>query len=248
MKDLTEHFKFMRDALRVSEEALSANEVPIGCVFVLNGKEVIANGRNNTNESLSGIEHAEFKAIEKIFKRYEHLTQKQVIDDIFSNCDLYVTVEPCIMCASALRQLRIKRVIFGAGNDRFGGNGTVVSCHLGYPENCDSGNYPREYLSFPGILNKELILMLRRFYLNENDKAPNPKVKKTRNFVDDDFPLIDFQKYLTKAEFVDFYGEERLDVFDGLKNEILDTSLDDRKHLSEVEFHQEDESKKRKTV
>lgn len=68
-----------------------------------------------------GTRHAEFLAIEEILKKNP--------PSIFSETDLYVTVEPCIMCASALRQLKIRKVYFGCSNDRFGGTGGVFSIH-----------------------------------------------------------------------------------------------------------------------
>ncbi|ODV94241.1 hypothetical protein PACTADRAFT_25085, partial [Pachysolen tannophilus NRRL Y-2460] len=211
-----QHFEFMEEALKLSEKALEFNEVPVGCVFVLDGKEIIGRGMNATNESLCGIRHAEFVAIDEILQKYSNIyqTNDEIIENVFSNCELYVTVEPCIMCASALRQLKIKRVIFGCGNDRFGGNGTVVSCNKGFPKNHNSNNYPKEYSSYPGILNKKAVLMLRKFYLQENDKAPDPQVKKNRiNINTNEFPKIDYQKYLDLEDFLSFYGEERIDFF-----------------------------------
>ena len=93
--------------------------------------------------------------------------------DILHNTDLYVTVEPCIMCASALRQYGIRCVYYGCGNDRFGGNGSVL------PVNSDKG-LEEGYPSYGGIFRKEAIMLLRRFYIQENDKAPNPMAKKSR--------------------------------------------------------------------
>ena len=71
-----------------------------------------------------GTRHAEFLAINSILKNYP--------TSIFQKTDLYVTVEPCIMCASALRQLRIRAVYYGCANDRFGGTGGVMSIHSEY--------------------------------------------------------------------------------------------------------------------
>ncbi len=68
-----------------------------------------------------GTRHAEFVAIDEMLQNHPlHAIQET---------DLYVTVEPCIMCASALRQYRIRRVFFGCGNERFGGTGSVLSVH-----------------------------------------------------------------------------------------------------------------------
>ena len=103
--------------------ALKNDETPVGCVFVRDG-EIIARGMNETNKSLNGTRHAEFVAIEKIISKHP--------TSIFQETNLYVTVEPCVMCASALRQYRIRAVYFGCGNDRFGGAGGVLKVHEGY--------------------------------------------------------------------------------------------------------------------
>jgi len=69
--------------------------------------------------------HAEFEAIDEILKSHDR--------DIFRNSSLYVTIEPCIMCAAALRLLNVKNVYFGATNEKFGGCGSVLSIHNEYP-------------------------------------------------------------------------------------------------------------------
>lgn len=81
--------------------------------------------------------------------------------------DLYVTVEPCIMCASFLRQLGIRKVYFGAVNDRFGGTGGVLSIHdMKYRVDGESG-----YEVSGGWLREEAIMLLRKFYVQENEKG-----------------------------------------------------------------------------
>lgn len=74
-----------------------------------------------STKDFKGTRHAEFVAIEEILKTYP--------PSVFRETDLYVTVEPCIMCASAIRQLGIRAVYFGCLNDRFGGNGGVLNIH-----------------------------------------------------------------------------------------------------------------------
>lgn len=83
---------------------------------------------------------------------------------ILHSTDLYVTVEPCIMCASALRQYGIRAVYFGCLNDRFGGCGGVMSVHA------DSSVDP-PFPVFGGLFREEAIMLLRRFYVQENDKG-----------------------------------------------------------------------------
>jgi tRNA(Arg) A34 adenosine deaminase TadA len=92
---------------------------------------------------------------------------------ILKECTLYVTVEPCVMCASLLRQFQVKEVFFGAANDRFGGTGGVFNIH-----SCKSMDQP--YPVSGGWLRKEAILLLRRFYVQENGRAPVPRGKKGR--------------------------------------------------------------------
>ncbi|KAK8238215.1 cytidine deaminase-like protein [Phyllosticta capitalensis] len=137
------HQRFMREALRMAELALSTDETPVGCVFVQNGT-IIGRGMNDTNRSLNGTRHAEFVAISQILARYPPSVLRQT--------DLYVTVEPCVMCASALRQFNIRAVYFGCWNDRFGGTG---------------GPYP----VYGGIFREEAIMLLRKFYVQQNTKG-----------------------------------------------------------------------------
>lgn len=112
----TVHHEYMQVALQMAESALENDETPVGAVFVHKG-QILAKSMNDTNRSLCGTRHAEFIGVDTILQSYEAT--------IFPEVDLYVTVEPCVMCASALRQLHIKAVYFGCANDRFGGCGTV---------------------------------------------------------------------------------------------------------------------------
>lgn len=164
LKDLETHQLFMRQAINVAEEALAEGETPVACVLVHQGK-VVARGMNDTNRSLNGTRHAEFLAISEFLSKLPASSLKQT--------DLYVTVEPCIMCASALRQYGIRCVYFGCGNDRFGGNGSVLAVHS--DKGLEDG-----YASYGGIFRKEAIMLLRRFYIQENENAPNPRAKGNR--------------------------------------------------------------------
>lgn len=164
----TKDEQFMLMALAQAEIALHEREVPVGCVFVHHDSStVLASGSNKTNVSLNGTLHAEFVAIETILKTHP--------STIFKEVDLYVTVEPCVMCASALRQLGIRKVFFGCGNDRFGGCGSVFAMHS---DHWKTGTATYEVEA--GIGRKEAIMLLRRFYLLQNDTAPKPALKSTR--------------------------------------------------------------------
>lgn len=158
----------MRIALDQAEQALAEREVPVGCVFVHHETSVVlATGSNKTNVSLNGTLHAEFIAIEKILKHHPR--------SIFEHVDLYVTVEPCVMCSSALRQLGVRKVFFGCGNDRFGGCGSVFAMHS---DPWQSG--APSYAVQAGIRKRDAVMLLRRFYLLQNDTAPKPALKSTR--------------------------------------------------------------------
>jgi tRNA-specific adenosine deaminase 2 len=163
-ENLAAHLRFMKGALHMAEKALALGETPVGCVIVHEG-EIVGSGMNDTNKSRNGSRHAEFLAITKLLSSHP--------PSILQLSDLYVTVEPCIMCASALRQYGIRNVFFGCGNERFGGTGTVLSIH-------SDAILHRPYPSCGGLYRKEAINMLRRFYIQENEKAPQPRPKRQR--------------------------------------------------------------------
>lgn len=166
------HLRWMREAMTMAQQALAAGEVPVGCVFVRD-EEIIARARNRTNELRNATRHAELEAIDHILAD-ETLTPA-VSEYPLSTTTLYVTVEPCMMCASALRQMGIKEVFYGCGNDRFGGCGSV----LGVNETVEHPKHP-SYQATGGYMREEAILILRRFYITENANAPVPKSKANR--------------------------------------------------------------------
>ncbi|CAO3625824.1 unnamed protein product [Cunninghamella blakesleeana] len=161
--------EFIREALVVAEEAYHNLEVPVGCVFVKDNIEIIARGSNKPNKTSNATRHAEIEAIDDILKVYDK--------DVFSTTDLYVTVEPCVMCASALRLVGIRQVYFGCGNDKFGGNGSVFNINSD-PQLETSESKP--YSSKGGYLYEEAVLLLRKFYIRENVNAPVPQKKANR--------------------------------------------------------------------
>jgi tRNA-specific adenosine deaminase 2 len=145
--------------------ALNTSETPVGCIFVHEG-EIIGRGMNATNRTCNGTRHAEFIALNEI------LSQKgRFGPEVLKECDLYVTVEPCIMCASMLRQVGIRKVFFGAGNEKFGGTGGVLNIHRGNGMEAAEGR-DGDYEVSGGWLREEAILLLRRFYVQENERAP----------------------------------------------------------------------------
>ncbi|KAI7864230.1 cytidine deaminase-like protein [Spinellus fusiger] len=160
--------RFMLEALDVAQEAYEHLEVPVGCVFVHNNT-VLARGRNKPNETFNATRHAEIEAIDAILKEHP-LT-------IFATTDLYVTVEPCVMCASALRQVGIRHVYFGCGNDKFGGNGSVFDIHSDPRLETPTSKH---YTTQGDKHSEEAILLLRKFYVRENNHTPTPKKKTNR--------------------------------------------------------------------
>ncbi|BAO39700.1 tRNA-specific adenosine deaminase subunit TAD2 [Kluyveromyces marxianus] len=239
----------MRTAIKLAKYALDHNETPVACIFVHSKlNKVIAYGMNGTNESISGTSHAEFMGIKQIQDKFG-LDPK-----VFSNIILYVTVEPCIMCASALKQLGIKKVVFGCGNDRFGGNGSILSIH-----NDTSTVKDNIYVSIPGILRKEAIMLLRYFYVRENERAPKPRAKKDRKLDKEVFPAIEWSKYLTREDFIQEFGKENVqlydsnsDVFKEVDWKLIDSNYDERfldtmlNEISSIEVADVDWSKKSK--
>ena len=111
----------MRLALAEGRRALGEREVPVGCVLV-SGGAVLAAGANRTNAEMNATRHAELVAADVVLRRLGRAEGAAAL----AGCELFVTVEPCIMCASALQQLGVRRVVFGCRNDRFGGCGTVL--------------------------------------------------------------------------------------------------------------------------
>ncbi|EGN96817.1 hypothetical protein SERLA73DRAFT_111549 [Serpula lacrymans var. lacrymans S7.3] len=166
------HLRWMQEAMLMAEEALAASEVPVGCVFVRDNR-IIAKSRNRTNELRNATRHAELEAIDRILSDKD-LTPI-IVDYPLSDTILYVTVEPCMMCASALRQMGIQEVFFGCENDKFGGCGTV----LGVNDKLEHPKHP-SYKATGGYCRDEAIMILRRFYVTENTNAPVPKAKANR--------------------------------------------------------------------
>ncbi|KAI4229019.1 MAG: hypothetical protein L6R36_001167 [Xanthoria steineri] len=165
--------RYMREALKMAKQALESDETPVGCVMVHQGR-IIGRGMNDTNRSLNGTRHAEFQAIDQVLETRP--------SSVFRATSLYVTVEPCIMCASALRQLNIQSVYFGCANERFGGTGGVLSIH-------SDPDIDRPFAAHRGWLREEAIMLLRQFYVQENQKAPDPRVKKSRELKTEILPV-----------------------------------------------------------
>ncbi len=103
---------YMEEALLEAGKAYEEDEVPIGAIIVYHNK-IIARGHNEKEKRINSLAHAEMIAINEAC----HYLHSRYLDD----CTMYVTIEPCIMCAGAIINARIPRVVIGAGNKRFGG-------------------------------------------------------------------------------------------------------------------------------
>jgi tRNA-specific adenosine deaminase 2 len=143
--------------------------VPIGCVIVDAAGKVVAKGRNRTNETRNATRHAEFEALDILLSSMD-ASEIQVKMAEFS---LYVTIEPCIMCAAALRRVGLLQVYFGSYNERFGGCGSIIPVHDSYLVD------PPLNITLLEEWRSECVGLLRMFYMRENERAPVPR-KKTR--------------------------------------------------------------------
>jgi tRNA(adenine34) deaminase len=110
--------KFMREALRQARKAYALQEVPIGCVIVYEG-QIIARGYNRRNTDRNTISHAEINAIRR--------ASKKLGDWRLEGCTIYITLEPCQMCAGAIVQSRITRAVIGSMNPKAGCAGSVLN-------------------------------------------------------------------------------------------------------------------------
>ncbi|MCI8759914.1 MAG: nucleoside deaminase [Clostridia bacterium] len=123
---MQEKEKYMKEAVKEARKATEKLEVPVGCVIVKEGK-IIARGHNQKETKTDTTKHAEIIAIQKASKK---LKTWRLLD-----CEMYVTLEPCSMCAGALIQARIKKVYIGTMDAKTGACGSVLNLLQDYPFN-----------------------------------------------------------------------------------------------------------------
>lgn len=140
--------KFMKAAIREAKKAEKIQEVPIGCVIVYENK-IIARGYNRRNIDKNTLAHAELSAIKK--------ASKKLGDWRLEGCTMYVTLEPCQMCAGAIVQSRMDKVVIGSRNPKAGCAGSVLNL-LQIP----AFNHQVELEE--GVLEEECSLMLSEFF------------------------------------------------------------------------------------
>ncbi|KAJ1634598.1 tRNA specific adenosine deaminase, partial [Pavlovales sp. CCMP2436] len=165
-KELAKVDAFMRLALGEAKQALAAAEIPVGCVIVRDADGVVVGrGHNNTVATGNATRHAEFEAIDNALRR---AGPGATPAELFAGCTLYVTCEPCVMCAAAVRFAGFRRVCFGCRNDKFGGCGSALPIHR-------TPDGSRGFEIEEGVLGAEAVMLLRSFYANENINAPQPR-------------------------------------------------------------------------
>ncbi len=145
----------MRCALELAREAEEAGEVPVGCVIVAGG-EIIGKARNSPIDSLDPTAHAEMLALRQ--------ASFAIGNYRLTDATLYCTLEPCVMCAGALVAARIRTLVFGARDLRFGGIRSKFQI-------ADSPLLNHQVESIEGVLGAESTAMLQRFFNNRRNSA-----------------------------------------------------------------------------
>ena len=151
--------KYMKAALREARKAEKLEEVPIGCVIVQNDK-IIARGYNRRNTDKNTLSHAELTAIKK--------ASKKTGDWRLEDCVMYVTLEPCQMCAGAIVQSRMKKVVIGTMNPKAGCAGSVMNLLQ-----VDGFNHQVKIIQ--GVLEEECSSMLSEFFRKLREKKKQEK-------------------------------------------------------------------------
>ena len=151
--------KYMRTAIREAKKAYALEEVPIGCVIVYQDK-IIARGYNRRNTDKNTVAHAEMSAIKK--------ASKKLGDWRLEGCTMYVTLEPCQMCAGAIVQARIDEVVIGSMNPKAGCAGSVLNL-------LDIPAFNHQVRITKGILEEECSQMLSGFFKELREKKKKNK-------------------------------------------------------------------------
>jgi len=153
--------RYMHEALELAEEAAAAGETPVGCVIVREGV-VVGRGRNHREEKESTLSHAELEAIAQ--------ANAMLHSWRLEGCEMYVTLEPCPMCAGAILNARLSKVYFGARDRVMGACGGVMNLYMEDFPNCPA--------VVGGILEEECRAVLNRFFAGLREKKN--KVEKGR--------------------------------------------------------------------
>ncbi len=145
---MEEDLKYMKQAIRLAKKAADGGDVPIGCVIVYEGK-IIARGYNRRNADKTTLAHAEILAIKK--------ASKVIGDWRLENCTMYVSLEPCQMCAGAIVQARIPRCVIGCMNPKAGCAGSILNL-------LDIKEFNHQVEVKRGVLEEECSTLLKDFF------------------------------------------------------------------------------------
>lgn len=159
MRKYTEDEKFMKEAIRQAKKAGAIGDVPIGCVIVHEGK-IIARGYNKRNKNKTVLAHAELLAMSKACKK--------IGDWRLEECTMYITLEPCQMCAGAIVQARIPRVVIGSMNPKAGCGGSILNL-------LEMEEFNHQVDVTRGVLNQECSEMLSAFFRELRRKQKEKK-------------------------------------------------------------------------
>lgn len=164
MKRYTEDEKYMKEAIRQAKKAEDIGDVPIGCVIVSDGK-IIARGYNQRNKNKTVLAHAELLAMNKACRKTG--------DWRLENCTMYITLEPCQMCAGAIVQARVSRVVIGSMNPKAGCGGSVLNL-------LEMKEFNHQVDVTRGVLEEECSEMLSAFFQKLRQKKKEKTVQKKK--------------------------------------------------------------------
>ena len=158
--------KYMRQAIRQAKKAYELDETPIGCVIVREGK-VIGRGYNRRNTDKNPLAHAEITAIRK--------ASRKLGDWRLEECTLYVTLEPCQMCAGAIVQSRVARVVVGCMNPKAGCAGSILNL-------LDVKEFNHQVQLETGVMEEECSALMKEFFkeLRMKQKMRKKSIKKKK--------------------------------------------------------------------
>ena len=148
--------RWMRQALAAASEAGERDEIPIGACVVTDDGRLLATAGNRTRTDCDPTAHAEIVALREAARRFGNYRLMGMV--------VYSTIEPCAMCAGALVQARIKRLVYGARDERFGAVETNFRI-------CDSGSLNHRMEITPGVLEAECRKMMQEFFRARRTKA-----------------------------------------------------------------------------
>ena len=170
---MTEQEKFMKEAIRQAKKAYLLEEVPIGCVIVHEGK-IIARGYNRRNTDRNTLSHAELIAIRK--------AAKKLGDWRLEECTMYVTLEPCQMCAGAMMQARLTEAVIGCMNPKAGCAGSVLNI-------LEMDGFNHKVQVTRGVLEEECSQMMSQFFRELREKkAARSSLKQNPAHFNDNSP------------------------------------------------------------